>query len=186
MKIYLVNTNGSGRKYFEDEKSLIQFLNNESLKGENISRFNVKEVEYTINEDLDGSQYIQSFTDKSNREIKLNAVLGDDFSAKVEKFKTMFCEFAKDDVLKTRFKSKLDIIATNKKALSRLFTSNVGYLFSVNTSVEWYNAILAIHNFKKIEDKYVREIAYSNGTTAWSNVRVTDEAKKNFNIAKND
>lgn len=186
MKIYLVDTRGSGRKYFEDEKSLIQFLNNESIKGENISNFSVKVVECVCNEESNGLQYIQSFTDKSNRDIKLNAILGDDFSIKVEKFKTMFSELAKDDVLKTGFKSELDLIGSNKEAISRLFRGYVGYLFSISTSVDWYNTILDIHNFRKIEDSYIREIIYSNGTTGWSNVKVTEEAKINFNIAKND
>jgi hypothetical protein len=184
MEIYLVNTHGSGRKYFEDEKSLLQFLNNESLKGENISNFSVKVVECTAKEELDGLKYIQSFKDKSNRAIKLNAVLGDEFSSKVEKFKTMFSELAKDDSSKIKFKSKLDIVSTDKKALSRLFTTNVGYLFSVDTSVDWYKTILDIHNFKKIEDFYVREVFYSNGTSRYQNVKVPDLAKENFNKAK--
>jgi hypothetical protein len=111
-------------------------------------------------------------------------VLGDEFATKIEKFKKLFLEFAKDDILKKRFLDQLETTPLEKKSLSKLISGWVGYLFSVNDSVEWFRTILDIHNFRKIEDSYIREIFYSNGTSRYLNVKTNESAKENFLKAK--
>jgi hypothetical protein len=111
-------------------------------------------------------------------------VLGDELSQKLEKFKSIYLEFAKEDILKKRFLSQLETTPVEKKSLSKLISGWVGYLFSVNDSVDWFRAILDIHNFRKIEDYYTQEVFYSNGTSRYQNVKVNDITKQNFLLAK--
>lgn len=175
--------NGS-LKMFNDEKDLVKFLGSEKTKRKNLKGISIKVAEIEVSEETNGSDYLDSYIESSNRQIKLNVVLGDDLSQKVNKFKTMFTELAKEEVIKNRFLTQLETTPVDKKSLSKLFSSYVGYLLSVNESVEWYKTVLSIHNFRKIEDFYIREIFYSNGTSQYANVKVTDGAKQNFNLAK--
>lgn len=180
-------------KLFYDEQSLVKYLGSEKSKktlqsnGKYVSKLEhikIETVELEVLEETVASTYLNSYIESTNRQTKVNSVLGDELSQKLEKFKSMFLELAKEDILKTRFISQLETTPIEKKSLSKLISGWVGYLFSVNESVEWYRAILDIHNFRKIEDFYVREIFYSNGTSRYQNVKVTDEAKQNFNLAK--
>lgn len=190
MKMYIVYNDTT--KLFYDEQALIKYLGTEKSKriyygGKYISkldRIKIETVEVEVLEKNTASAYLDSYIESTNRQTKVNSVLGDELSQKLEKFKSMFVEFAKDDVLKTKFINQLEITPVEKKSLSKLFSGWTGYLFSVNDSVEWFRLILDIHNYRKIEDSYAREIFYSNGTSRYQNVKVTDEAKQNFNLAK--
>jgi hypothetical protein len=179
-------------KIFNDEKDLIKYLGSEKSKqlwinGKYDSKLNhikIETVEVEVLEETIGSAYLESYIESTNRQTKVNSVLGDEFSQKLEKFKSMYLEFTKDDILKKRFLDQLETTPVEKKLVSKLISGWVGYLFAVNESVEWYKAILDIHNFRKIEDYYVREVFYSNGTSRYQNIKVNDLAKENFNKAK--
>lgn len=190
MKMFIVHSDTT--KLFYDEQSLIKYLGSEKSKrafrgGKYISKLDcikIETVEVEVLEETIASTYLESYIESTNRQTKVMSVLGDELSQKLEKFKSLFLEFAKDDIPKTRFLSQLEITPVEKKSLSKLISGWVGYLFSINDSVEWFKSILDIHNFRKIEDSYVREIFYSNGTSRYQNVRVNDSAKKNFQLAK--
>jgi hypothetical protein len=190
MKMYIVHTDT--KKLFYDEQSLIKYLGTEKSKriyygGKYISKLDwvkIETVEVEILEESVASSYLESYIESTNRQTKVNSILGDDLSQKLEKFKSMFEEFAKDDVLRKRFLNQLETTPVEKKTLSKLISVWTGYLFSVNDSVEWFRAILDIHNFRKIDDSYVREIFYSNGTSRYQNVKVSESTKENFYKAK--
>lgn len=190
MKMFIVHSDDT--KLFYDEQSLIKYLGSEKSKrafrgGKYVSKLDcikIETVEVEVLEETIASTYLESYIESTNRQTKVMSVLGDELSQKLEKFKSLFLEFAKDDIPKTRFLSQLEITPVEKKSLSKLISGWVGYLFSINDSVEWFKSILDIHNFRKIEDSYVREIFYSNGTSRYQNVRVNDSAKKNFQLAK--
>jgi len=149
-----------------------------------LNHIKIETVEIEVLEETVASTYLDSYIESTNRQIKLNSVLGDELSQKLEKFKSLYLEFAKDDILKKRFLSQLETTPTEKKSLSKLISGWVGYLFSINESVDWFKSILDIHNFRKIEDFYTREMFYSNGTSRYQSVKVNDLAKQNFYIAK--
>lgn len=180
-------------KIFNDEQTLVKYLNGEKSKrvftssGKWTPKLDFVKIE-TVNvevlEENIGTDYLNSYIESTNRQTKVMSVLGDELSQKLEKFKSLFLEFAKEDVQKSKFLSQLEITPVEKKSLSKLISGWVGYLFSINDSVEWFRSILDIHNFRKIEDSYVREIFYSNGTSRYQNVRVNESAKQNFQLAK--
>lgn len=179
-------------KIFSEEKDLIKYLAGEKSKKINfggkfvskLENIQIETVEIEVLESNIASNYLESYIETSNRDLKLNTVLGDEFATKIEKFKKLFLEFAKDDILKKRFLDQLETTTLEKKSLSKLISGWVGYLFSVNDSVEWFRTILDIHNFRKIEDSYIREIFYSNGTSRYLNVKTNESAKENFLKAK--
>lgn len=179
-------------KIFSEEKDLIKYLAGEKSKKINfggkfvskLENIHIETVELEVLESNIASNYLESYIETSNRNLKLNTVLGDEFATKIEKFKKLFLEFAKDDILKKRFLDQLETTPLEKKSLSKLISGWVGYLFSVNDSVEWFRTILDIHNFRKIEDSYTREIFYSNGTSRYQNVKTNESAKENFLKAK--
>lgn len=173
-----------GDKLFSNDVELINFLSTLESKKHDISKIDIEKVELNIIESVDGDSFLKSYISRNSRDLKLSAVMGDEFSANVEKFKSMFSELAVDNVLKERFSSKLKTTGLNKKSFSKLLTDNVGYLFSVITTVEWYSIILSIHNFRKIEDFYYRELVSSNGVPRLANVKVNEEAKSNFKLSK--
>jgi len=179
MKIYLI-----GHNWFDCEKKLLRFIASEKIKGNDLEKYQLKIVETVDIIETNANSYLESDKKQKELDTKLNVVLGDDFSQKVQKFKQLFDTLSENNVLDKNFKIKLDSTPIEKKAFSRLLSSNVGYLFYFNTSVEWYRAILDIHNFKKIEDFYYRPVLYKTGQTGFSNVKVNDDAKQNFNIAK--
>jgi hypothetical protein len=182
MKKFIVH--GETIKIFTEEKDLIKYLGNEKSKGKKLEYIRIEVVEIKVDEEVDALNYLNLYVEKTNIQTKINSVLGDETSQRLERFKKMFIDLAKDDVLKKRFLSQLEAVPVEKKSLAKLFSGWVGYLFSVNESVEWFRAILDIHNFRKIEDFYVREIFYSNGTSRYANVKVNESAKENFQIAK--
>jgi len=170
-------------RVFFTKESLIKFLGNEMSKSEDISNYNIIEVEYNETSKTDGKTLMSQYITQKDREMKLNSVMGDDLSTNFSRFKEMFLELAEDNQLKNKFSSKLETTPVVKSKISKLLTDNVGYLLSVNTSVEWYKTILSLHNFRKIEDFYHREAIFS-GRVMTGRIKVTDEAKTNFNLAK--
>lgn len=191
MKMYIVHSDVT--KLFYDEQALVKYLATQKSKRvfssgkfqPKLDYVKIETVELEVLEENIGSTYLNSYVESTNRQTKVNSVLGDDLSQKLEKFKSLFLEFAKEDVQKKKFLSQLEITPVEKKSLSKLVSNWVGYLFAVNDSVEWFKAILDIHNFRKIEDSYVREIFYSNGSSRYQNVKVNDITKENFYKAKN-
>ena len=114
MKMYIVHTDT--KKLFYDEQSLIKYLGTEKSKriyygGKYISKLDwvkIETVEVEILEESVASSYLESYIESTNRQTKVNSILGDDLSQKLEKFKSMFEEFAKDDVLRKRFLNQLE------------------------------------------------------------------------------
>jgi hypothetical protein len=190
MKMFIVYSDTV--KLFYDEESLVKYLGSEKSKQVNLNgkfdskldHIKIETVEVEVLEESIASSYLDSYIESTNRQTKVNSVLGDDLSQKLEKFKIMFLEFSTEDVLKARFITQLETTPIEKKSLSKLISGWVGYLFFVNDSVEWFKVILDIHNFRKIEDSYTREIFFSNGTSRFHNVKVTEQSKTNFQIAK--
>jgi hypothetical protein len=170
------------RAFFTKE-ALIKFLGNEMSKREDISQYNIIEVEYNETSETDGKTLMAQYITETDRELKINSVMGDDLATNFSKFKSMFLEVAENNQLKTKFIAKLESTPVTKDKISKLLKDNVGYLFAVNTSVEWYKTILSLHNFRKIEDSYHRE-AIIRGNLVTGRVRVNEEAKTNFNLAK--
>ena len=179
-------------KIFSEEKDLIKYLGSEKSKqlwingkyDYKLNHIKIETVEIEVLEETVASTYLDSYIESTNRQTKVNSVLGDELSQKLEKFKSIYLEFAKEDILKKRFLSQLETTPVEKKSLSKLISGWVGYLFSVNDSVDWFRSILDIHNFRKIEDYYTQEVFYSNGTSRYQNVKVNDIAKQNFLLAK--
>ena len=190
MKMFIVHSDTT--KLFSDEQSLIKYLSGERSKKLNLNgkfdfklnHVKIETVEVEVLEETIASTYLDSYIESTNRQTKVMSILGDELSQKLQKFKSMFIEFAKDDISKKRFLQELETVLVDKKSLSKLITGWVGYLFSVNDSVEWFKTILSIHNFRKIEDSYPREVFYSNGIARYQNIKVSEEAKLNFNKAK--
>lgn len=175
---------GESIKIFDDEQSLVKFLGSEKSRSKDISYYKVTVAEVEVISESAAPSYLNSYIESTDRQSKVDAVLGDEFSQKIEKFKSMFNNLAKDDIEKSKFMVKLETIPLDKKSYSKLFTSNVGYLFSVSDSVEWYKTILSIHGFRKMEDSYTREIFFSNGMSQFRSVRVSESSKTNFALAK--
>jgi len=179
-------------RIFNTEKELVKYLAVEKSKRIYIREKLVSKLEgiiiQTVEMDVLGeslaSNYFEAYVENANKEIELKSGLGDETSRKLEKFKSMFLEFAKDDMNKKKFLAQLETTPAGKKYLSKLLSSWVGYLFSVSDQVEWFKSILDIHNFRKIEDYYVREVFYSDGTSRYSRIKVNDSNKENFEKAK--
>jgi hypothetical protein len=190
MKKFIVHSDRF--KIFSEEKDLIKYLASEKSKkmwingkyDYKLNHIKIETVEIEVLEETVASTYLDSYIESTNRQTKVNSVLGDELSQKLEKFKSIYLEFAKEDILKKRFLSQLETTPVEKKSLSKLISGWVGYLFSVNDSVDWFRAILDIHNFRKIEDYYTQEVFYSNGTSRYQNVKVNDITKQNFLLAK--
>lgn len=183
---------GDTIKIFSEEKELIKYLSREKPKkvymdGKFRSRLEgiyIETVEINVLDTNIASKYLESYVENNKRHIKLNSVLGDDLSQKVEKFKEMFLSYAKDDLNKDKFLSQLEATPLDKKSLSKLISGWVSYLFFVDNSVEWFKSILDIHNFRKIENSYVRELFDSRGVSRYVNMVISDTSKENFERAK--
>lgn len=182
MKIYLVATHGKGKKYFEDEASLIQFLNSQKALHNDISRYDIQVLEAKVERMATGTQFLGALTEENIRETKVSAVLGDDFAQRVETFKNLFEKFATQDKDKQDFVAKLNTTPVDKKAFSKLLTSHSDYLlYQVSDDVEYYKSILALHGFKKLDDTYSKKIPNTSYKTS---VKTSDVKKKNFELAK--
>ena len=183
---------GDSTKIFSDEKDLIKYLIKEKSKkiyinGKIISkseRIKVDIVNIDILDTTIGSKYLESHIENNKRQAKINSTLGDDTYEKLDKFKSMFLEFAKEDLNKTKFLESLETVPIEKKELSKFISKCDNYLFFVDNSVEWFRSILDIHNFRKIENSYVRELFDSIGVSRYVNMVISDSTKENFERAK--
>jgi hypothetical protein len=159
MKVYLLDVIGRGPRYFSDEKSLITYLNNDDNRGDAFHRYKVTVVEASILEESNGKDYLDSYnkstTERNVREAKLSAVLGDKYAISVDKLIGYITTNAKDTYVKERFLEDIKLIPVEKKQLSKFITKRSNYLlYEVSSDVEYYKLLLAVHNFRAIEDRY--------------------------------
>jgi hypothetical protein len=159
MKVYLLDVIGRGPRYFSDEKSLITYLNNDDNRGDAIHRYKVTVVEAQVLEESNGKDYLDSYnkftTERNVREAKLSAVLGDKYAIAVDKLIGYITTNAKEGIVKQKFLEEIKLIPVEKKQLSRFITKRSGYLlYEVSSEVEYYKLLLAVHNFRTIEDRY--------------------------------
>ena len=80
-----------GDKLFSNDVELINFLSTLESKKHDISKIDIEKVELNIIESVDGDSFLKSKISENSRDLKLSAVMGDEFSANVQKFKLMFC-----------------------------------------------------------------------------------------------
>ena len=189
MKVYLLDAYGRGSRYFYDEKSLISYLNRDKAANNPLHLYTVTVIEAQVEENKDGKDYLESFEkqtrEKNIRESKLNSVLGDEFTLKVNKLINMVKEVAPNDIRKQKFLVALELVPVEKKEFSKFISSWSDYLlYQVDSSVEYYKTILAIHNFRKINDHYTVVIYDSRGDERYSGGRTKEINKQNFLIAK--
>jgi len=176
MKVYLLDTHGNGRKYFEDEDSLISTLMADKVKGHNVDRYNITVLEANVESSASGIDYLSSFSDKNIRESKLSAVLGDDYAQKVDTLRNLVMDLATDSKLKSDFISKMNTISVDKKVFGKFISNNSNYLlYQVSNSVEWYESLLSVYSFRKIDDYYIRN---------FGKCKTPEINKQNFLIAK--
>jgi hypothetical protein len=168
MILYLVQSS-SKTKVFYSEDLVNRFLTNEQISGHDISGYSVTIFEGEIKSETIGQSYLNNYTQSIERESKLDATLGDDYATNVEKLKQMVIEIANDTPQKTAFIKRLNITPSEKSKISRLLTSNVDFvLYEVAIAAgdnlpEYYKCLLKLHNFRKIDDKFVRETYNKSG-----------------------
>jgi len=189
MKVYLLDVIGRGPRYFSDEKSLITYLNNDDNRGDAIHRYKVTVVEASILEESNGKDYLDSYnkstTERNVREAKLSAVLGDKYAIAVDKLIQYITTNAKDTYVKERFLEDIKLIPVEKKQLSKFITKRSSYLlYEVSSEVEYYKLLLAVHNFRAIEDRYYALRYDYNGKEYTEGGFTKPINKKNFLKAK--
>ncbi len=189
MKVYLLDVLGRGLRYFTDEKSLISYLNRDDNSGELIHRYKLQVVEAQVETDTDGKSYLENYNretrERNQREGKLNAVLGDEYAIAVDKLITFIKDNAPDLFIKKKFLQDAELVPVEKKTFSKFIAKKSGYLlYEVSNKVEYYKLLLAVHNFKAIEDRYYA-IRYDQFGKEFNEGGFTkDINKKNFTIAK--
>ncbi len=159
MKVYLLDVPGRGPRYFTDEKSLITYINNDDKRGEAIHKYQIRVVEAEILQESNANDYLESYkkitAEQNVREGKLSAVLGDEFAVAVDKLISYIKENAPDNIVKRKFLEAAEMIPVEKKVYSKFITKRSGYLlYEVSSTVEYYKLLLAVHNFRSIEDRY--------------------------------
>lgn len=189
MKVYLLDAYGRGSRYFYDEKSLISYLNRDKTTHNPLHLYKVTVIEAQVEETADGSFYLERFEkqtrEKNTRESKLNSVLGDEFTLKVDKLINMVKEVAANDIRKQKFLEALELVPVEKKDFSKFVSGWSDYLlYQVDSSVEYYKTLLAVHNFRKINDHYTVVLYDSRGNERYSGGRTNEINKKNFLEAK--
>jgi hypothetical protein len=190
MKVYLLDAYGRGPRYFMDEKSLISYLNNDNKRGEPIHNHQITVLEAEIESTADGSTYLETFekiTRETNlRESKLNAVLGDEYAVAVDKLLTFIKENATEGFMKRDFLKAVELIPVEKKQFSKFISNCSDYLlYQVSDSIEYYKMILAVHNFRKINDRFARCVYDKSGRIhSYSGGITPEKNKKNFLLAK--
>lgn len=189
MKVYLLDAYGRGSRYFYDEKSLISYLNRDKTAHNPLHLYTVTVIEAQVDETVDGSSYLERFEkqtrEKNIRESKLNSVLGDEFTLKVDKLISLVKESAANGIRKQKFLEALELVPVEKKEFSKFVTGWSDYLlYQVDSSVEYYKALLAVHNFRKINDRYTMVMYDSRGNERYNSGLTKDINKQNFLIAK--
>lgn len=189
MKVYLLDAYGRGSRYFYDEKSLISYLNRDKAANNPLHLYTVTVIEAQVEENKDGKDYLENFEkqtrEKNIRESKLNSVLGDEFTLKVDKLINMVKEVAPNDIRKQKFLAALELVTVEKKEFSKFVSGWSDYLlYQVDSSVEYYKNLFAVHNFRKINDRYTIVLYDSRGNERYASSRTNEINKQNFLIAK--
>ncbi len=167
MILYIVKTS-SKTKVFECERKLNTFLKNEQINGKNISRYSISTYEAELKSISNGLECSNNYSSSIIRDNKLEVALGDDYASNVQKFKQMILESAKPGPQKDAFLLKLDITPSVKADMTHLIKSNASFTLyeiplGLENSVEYYKLLLKLYNFRKIEEKFVRETYNSSG-----------------------
>ena len=188
MKLYLVYVDGV--KVFSNSNEVAQFLTNQQLNRKNISQFTITEIEAEIQSETCGTEYLTNFQSELVRQSTLDIVLGDDYAALVKKLKSIIEQFSKPGVQKTAFLAKLEITPHQKSNISKLLSSHQNFILyevpiCLEDSVEYFKIVLQLHGFRKISDKFVREIYTKSGYLHSRCYCVTpDRVVESFNKAK--
>lgn len=191
MKIYLVKRKNTNIRWFDNDSDLTQFLIN---SPENINDYNVITIDATPESEMTGDMILNSIKEQNSLDTKLNVVLGDEYSQKVQNFIQMFKELApkqpwdKDQIRTSAQKvlSELETTNPNKEDFSKVLKKNSRYiLYCVSNTVEWYKMVLSLYGFKKLaetcESEYIDPVTRGS---RWNGHRTPDIMIKNFEKAK--
>lgn len=191
MKIYLVKRKNTNIRWFDNDSDLTQFLIN---SPENINDYNVITIDATPESEMTGDMILNSIKEQNSLDTKLNVVLGDEYSQKVQNFIQMFKELApkqpwdKDQIRTSAQKvlSELETTNPNKEDFSKVIKKNSRYiLYCVSNTVEWYKMVLSLYGFKKLaetcESEYIDPVTRGS---RWNGHRTPDIMIKNFEKAK--
>lgn len=188
MKLYLVY--GDGVKVFNNSNQVAHYLTHQQLNRKNISRFTVTEIEaQTLSENC-GSYYLTNFQSELVRQTTIDRVLGDNYTELTQKLKSIIEDFCKPGVQKTAFLKKLEVTPLLKSNISKLLTSHQNFILyevpiSLKDSVDYFKIVLQLQGFRKISDKFVREIYTKSGYLHSRGYCVTpDRVIESFNKAK--
>jgi len=191
MKIYLVKRKNTNVRWFDNDSDLTQFLIN---APENIKEYKVITIDATPESELTGDVILNSIKEQTKLDTKLNVVLGDDYSQKVQKFIEMFKKLApkqpwdKNQITTSAQKvlSELETSSTTKEDFSKVIKKHSRYiLYCVSNTVEWYKTVLSVHGFKKLSEtcdyEYIDPITRGS---RWSGHPTPEIMIKNFEKAK--
>ena len=191
MKIYLVKRKNTNIRWFDNDSDLTRFLIN---SPENINDYNVITIDATPESEMTGDMILNSIKEQNSLDTKLNVVLGDEYSQKVQNFIQMFKELApkqpwdKDQIRTSAQKvlSELETTNPNKEDFSKVIKKNSRYiLYCVSNTVEWYKMVLSLYGFKKLaetcESEYIDPVTRGS---RWNGHRTPDIMIKNFEKAK--
>lgn len=167
MILYLVHT-FDGVRVLYDEDSVVKFLTNEKINRKDISKYIIKTLEAEEKSNLSGSQLLENFQEVLSRDNKLDIMLGDEYAQKVQKLKEIIVNSDNSNRQKVAFLTKLEITPFVKSSISKLLSGHSNFILyefplSLEDSLDYYKLVLQLHGFRKIEDKFVREIYTSSG-----------------------
>lgn len=189
MVLYLVYTNDDVKVLY-DEDSVAKLLTNDKINRKDISKYRIRVLEAEIKSDLTGSELLDTYQSILTRENKLDIMLGDEYAQNVQKLKDLIVESVKSSPQKVSFLSKLEITPFVKSNISKLLSGHSNFVLyeapiSLDNCLDYYKLVLKLHGFRKIEDKFVREIYNSSGYLHTRSYCMTPErCKDSFNEAK--
>ena len=183
MKIYLVKRKNTNVRWFDNDADLTQFLTN---APERIDEYSITTVDATLESELTGDKILSSITEQIKLDTKINAVLGDDYSTKVQKFIDMFKELAPKRLSALKVIDQLETTEPTKDKFSKVVKKNSEYiLYNVSNSVEWYKVVLDVYGFKKLSETCQTETINSvTKGSLWRGHRTPEIMIKNFEKAK--
>lgn len=130
------------------------------------------------------------FLSQRERDTRIRAALGelDNFEENAIKFINLYIELAPDNIRISYGVSKQEIIkrlkkyGNNKELFKKLLINyKKHFIIDVSHSLEWYTALLKVHNFRDCQ--YNNRIWDSN-LKKYVHPTIPDEIKNNFNKAK--
>jgi hypothetical protein len=191
MKIYLVKRKNTNVRWFDNDSDLTQFLIN---IPENIKDYNIITINATPESEMTGDLVLNYIKEQNSLDTKLNVVLGDEYSQKVQNFIQMFKELVpKQPWDKTQIRtsaqkvlSELETTNPNKEDFSKVIKKHSKYiLYCVSNTVEWYKMVLSLYGFKKLAEtcdyEYIDTVTRGS---RWNGQRTPDIMIKNFEKAK--